>query len=112
MLVLPDNPNFEPIKNFGCHNINKVINFLKWKRCKVRINPIEVDCLTAHEILKFGICSFGFQKKENRFIVWKSSVKWKIYAELFLEEKVTIFDILQMLRSNLKSKLSRIIDVC
>jgi hypothetical protein len=42
--------------------------------------------------LNLGKQSFGCQRCENRFIIWKHVVKWKKYAEVSVNERVVYID--------------------
>jgi hypothetical protein len=90
-VVIPDNAKYEIIRKFEVAKINKAVNYLKWTRNRFKLSEGEVK---LPDILELNLQnqSFGCQRDENKFIMWKHVVKWKIYAEILIDENMLLFE--------------------
>jgi hypothetical protein len=74
-------------KNNQTH-INKAVNYLKWNRNRFKLNIGKVTWLDIMN-LELDNVSFGIQKEEENFVIWKHMVKWTRYAEVnYLNEGI------------------------
>jgi hypothetical protein len=71
--------------------INKAINYLKWTRNKFKLRSGEVKIAEILE-LNLNKQSFGCQREEDKFIIWKHIVKWKKYTEINVNEEALLFE--------------------
>jgi hypothetical protein len=71
--------------------LNKAIKYLKWVRNRFIINRGNIE---SADILDLNLWkqSFGCQRSENKFIIWKHVIKWKLYAEVLINEKVALIE--------------------
>jgi hypothetical protein len=99
-ITVSGSENFEKLYEPGFNRVEKAVEFLKWKKEKVRldynklIKPGEIEVLFENEV------KYGVQMKVNSFIIWKYTLKWSICAEIAMFSGVVLF-------GNLKSKKKR-----
>jgi hypothetical protein len=69
-VVVHDNPNYEIIKEMEITKLNKAVRYLKWVRNRFRMDSCNID---SADILDLNLWkqSFGCQRSENKFIIWK-----------------------------------------
>jgi hypothetical protein len=91
-VIVKDNPDYEMIKEVSPSKVNKAISYLKWKRNKYRARELKVSYEEASDSLKIWNNSYRVQKSIDRFIIWKFSIKWEVYAEILFNSDLVILN--------------------
>jgi hypothetical protein len=86
VVIIPNNPDFEIIRKLEMAKLNKAVSYLRWVRNRFRISRCDIRPADIQE-LELWKQSFGCQRSENKFIIWKHVVKWRKYAEILINEK-------------------------
>jgi hypothetical protein len=96
-----DCSEFEKVSSWSAGKIEKAICYLRWKKDKFKlvvnenVNSAVIDDLFGNTKVRFGV-----QVKFNRFLIWKYTVWWNLYAEITLLSGRVIF-------GNLRNKKKR-----
>jgi hypothetical protein len=114
---IQNNMNFEMVNKAGTTSINKAINYLKWNRNKFKLKN---DIVNINDLLSLNLekNSFGVQKEEKNFVIWKHAEKWRKYAEINTLGDALIFESFEKRKRKRRKKVETIfnclrrIDLC
>jgi hypothetical protein len=90
-VVISKNVEFKISRKLEISKVNKAIKYLKWTRSKFKLKSREVKVADVID-LDLGRKMFGCQKEENKFVIWKNSVKWRRYAEFNLNGEALLLE--------------------
>jgi hypothetical protein len=85
---ISSNNSFRMVLKDNQTHIDKAIKYLKWNRNKFKLNIGKITSLDVMN-LELDNMSFGIQKEEENFVIWKHVIKWTRYAEVnYLNEGI------------------------
>jgi hypothetical protein len=90
-LSIPSSSEYEIINKLEMSKIDKAINYLKWTRSKFKLKERELKIIDFID-LNLNKQMFGWQRDEDKFIIWKHAVKWSRYAEINANNEAMLFE--------------------